>query len=82
MMDILKAQQFREMIGGGVPDSVEIATKSGSITGVAHDSGLVFLPDGRAYVLVILSDGLPDHASGVEVGAKISRRIYEHMMSR
>lgn len=82
MIGILQAQQFKEMIGGGLPESVAVASKSGSITGVAHDSGLVFLPDGRVYVLVILSDGLPDQSSGVEVGAKLSRRIYEHMMSR
>jgi beta-lactamase class A len=57
-----------------------VAHKTGSITGVEHDSGIVFLPDGRQYVLVILSKDLKDVEAGKKTIALISRRIYDFMM--
>ena len=57
MIDILKAQHFKEVIAGKLPDDVEVASKSGWIEGICHDSGIVFLPDGRKYVLVLLVEG-------------------------
>src|SRR5699024_5761350 len=54
MIDILKKQHFNEMIPALLPDEVEVAHKTGWITGVQHDSGLILLPDGRRYVLVLL----------------------------
>jgi beta-lactamase class A len=80
MVAILKAQKFKDMIGAGVPSGVEVASKSGSITNTAHDSGIVYLPDGRKYILVILSDQLASNDDGIKAGSEISRRIYEHMV--
>jgi beta-lactamase class A len=80
MIAILKKQKFKDMIGAGVPDGVEVASKSGSITNTAHDSGIVYLPDGRRYILVILSDQLESNDQGIGIGTEISRRIYEHMV--
>ena len=79
MLAILKDQQFKDMIGAGVPPHIQVASKSGSITNTAHDSGVVFLPDGRSYILVILSDRLTSNKEGVRVGTEISRRVYETM---
>jgi beta-lactamase class A len=80
MISILADQTFKDMIGAVVPDGVRVASKSGSITNTAHDSGIVFLPDGRKYILVILSDQLESNEEGIRVGSDISRRIYEHMV--
>jgi beta-lactamase class A len=80
MLDILKAQTFKDMIGAGVPADAEVASKSGSITNTAHDSGVVFMPDGRKYILVILSDQLSSNDDGIKAGTEISRRIFEHMI--
>jgi CubicO group peptidase (beta-lactamase class C family) len=82
MIDILKAQHFKEVIAGKLPEGVQVASKSGWISGVCHDSGIVFLPDGRKYVLVLLSNGIADHEEAEEAGATVSRIIYEHMMGR
>ncbi len=78
MIDILKAQHFKEVIAGKLPDGVVVASKSGWITGHCHDSGIVFLPDGRKYVLVLLSKGVPDYGRAVEMEATVSRIIYDH----
>lgn len=82
VISILKDQHYRNMIPAGLPDEVEVAHKTGSITGITHDSGIVFLPDGRRYVLVVLSKDLPEHAVGHQTGAEISRKVYNYMTSR
>jgi beta-lactamase class A len=56
-----------------------VAHKTGSITGVQHDGGIVLLPDGRKYVLVLLSSKLKDVDLGVEAMAKVSEIIYKHV---
>jgi beta-lactamase class A len=77
MIDILLDQQFNEIIPAHLPKDIKIAHKTGSITGVQHDSGIVFLADGRKYVLVLLSKNLKDPLQGIQVMAAISRKIYD-----
>lgn len=79
MIQILLDQRFRDMIPALLPETVRVAHKTGSITGVSHDSGIVFLPDGSKYVVVILSKDLPENKIGTETGARISKAIYEHV---
>lgn len=78
MIKVLLRQKFNDMIPRLLPRNVKVAHKTGSITGVQHDSGIVFLPDGRKYVLVILSKDLKDAKAGIEAIAKISRVLYDY----
>jgi len=55
MLNILLQQKHNSRIPAKLPQDVKVAHKTGSITGVGHDSGIVFLSDGRKYVLVLLS---------------------------
>jgi beta-lactamase class A len=80
MIDILLDQRFNTIIPANLPKDVKVAHKTGSINGVHHDSGIVFLPDGRKYVLVILSKGLKDEDAATEVMANVSEIIYRHVM--
>jgi len=82
MTGILLDQKFRDQIPALLPDGVRVAHKTGSITGVRHDSGFVILPDGRTYVLVILSKGLEDEEAGKRAIARISRLIYDFKQSQ
>lgn len=77
MIKILLDQKFREKIPAKLPKDVKVAHKTGSITGVQNDSGIVYLPDGRKYVLVLLSRKLKDEKKGVEALAEVSRMIYD-----
>ena len=79
MIDILADQEFTNIIPALLPDDVRVAHKTGSITGVSHDSGIVYLPDGRSYVLVVLSKNLNDASEGAEAGARMSRIIYDFL---
>jgi beta-lactamase class A len=78
MERILLDQKFNEIIPAYLPKNVRVAHKTGSITGVQHDSGIVVLPNGQKYVLVLLSKDLVDEKAGIEAMAKASERIYEH----
>lgn len=77
MIDILKKQHFNEMIPAQLPSDVEVAHKTGWITGVHHDSGLVILPNGRKYVLVLLSKNAPNRENVISTFAEISNITYK-----
>jgi beta-lactamase class A len=78
MIDILLDQRFNDIIPAKLPKEVKVAHKTGSITGVRHDSGIVFLPDGRKYILVLLSKDLQDADAGIEAMANVSEMIYNY----
>jgi len=77
MINILKDQKYDDIIPKYLPKDIEVANKTGMITGVHHDSGIVFLKDGRKYVIVLLSKNMLDMESGTEMMARISELIYK-----
>jgi beta-lactamase class A len=81
MIKILLDQQFNDIIPAQLPKETKVAHKTGFITGIHHDSGIVFLPDGRKYVLVLLSKNLEDEKQAIKAMADVSRLIYEYMIS-
>jgi Beta-lactamase class A len=78
MIDILLDQRFNEIIPARLPKDVKVAHKTGDIYGVRHDSGIVILPDGRRYVLVLLSKQLEDPDAGIKAMAEVSEMIYKY----
>jgi beta-lactamase class A len=80
MVKILASQKFKDMIPAMLPKDVVVAHKTGSITNVQHDAGIIFLPDGRSYVLVVLSKDLRSNKEGIHVIAQISKAVYNYMM--
>jgi beta-lactamase class A len=76
MRKILFNQKFNEIIPEKLPKTVKVAHKTGSITGVQHDSGIIYLPDGRRYVLVLLSKKLKNVDAGVKMLADVSEMFY------
>lgn len=77
MVEVLKDQFYKDVIPAKLPDEVVTANKTGFITGVRHDSAIVYLPDGQSYVLIYLTKNLPDGDRGTEIGTEISRMIYD-----
>ena len=77
MIDILLDQKFNEIIPARLPADVKVAHKTGSINGVQHDTGIVFLPHGKKYVLVLLSKNLKDEKGAIKAMANVSKLIYE-----
>ena len=79
MLDILHAQQFRGGIPAGLPEDARVAHKTGEISTVAHDAGIVYLPEREPYVVVILTEWQPEGGSRTDAIATISRDVYEYV---
>lgn len=74
MIEILKRQQFNDAIPAGVPPGTAVAHKTGTITRIHHDAGIVYGP--RPYVLVVLVRGLQDQKQSAALMADLSRLVY------
>ena len=79
MIKILIDQNFNSVIPAKLPKNVVVAHKTGSITGVQNDSGIVYLPDGRKYVVVLLSKKLTDTKAGIAALADVSEMLYKYV---
>ncbi|APS39690.1 MULTISPECIES: serine hydrolase [Salegentibacter] len=79
MLNILRQQKHTDLIPHLLPENLKIANKTGWITGVHHDSALIELPDGRKYVLVLLSKNMEDMDTGTKMLNQVSKMIYEHV---
>lgn len=79
MLDILHAQEFKRGIPAGLPEHARVAHKTGEISTVAHDAGIVFLPERKPYVVVILTEWDPDATGRQATIARISRAVFQHV---
>ena len=79
MIDILDDQKLNSIIPSKLPIHTRVAHKTGNITGVDHDAGIVFLPDGKKYVLVLLSKEVKVREEAIEAMADVSKIIYDSM---
>ena len=75
MLAILKRQQFNEGIPAGVPAGVAVAHKTGQITRIHHDAGIVYGP--TPYVIVVLVRGIDDETVSGTLIADISRLTWD-----
>ena len=77
MIAVLKRQKFNDAIPAGLPPgppSVDVAHKTGNITRIHHDAGLVLAK--RPYVLVILVRGIQEQKESAALMASISKTVY------
>lgn len=77
METVLLQQEFNDIIPLYLPKEVRVAHKTGWITALNHDSALIILPDGRRYVLVLLSDELENEEKAKHNMATVSKMIYD-----
>ncbi|MDB4880246.1 MAG: beta-lactamase [Gemmatimonadetes bacterium] len=59
MLDVLLGQQFNSGIPAGLPRGARVAHKTGEISTIAHDAGLVYLPDRKPYAIAVLTEWEP-----------------------
>jgi beta-lactamase class A len=59
MLDVLHGQHFKSGIPAGLPREARVAHKTGEISTIAHDAGLVYLPDRKPYALAVLTEWEP-----------------------
>jgi beta-lactamase class A len=75
MIGILKRQTFNDAIPAGLPAGIAVAHKTGSITRIHHDAGIVYAK--RPYVLVVLVRGIEDQKQSAVLIAQLSRLAFE-----
>ena len=80
MLDVLLAQEFNEKIPAGLPPGTRVAHKTGEITAVSHDGGIVYPPGRAPYVLVVLTRGVRDGRASAALIADISRIVYRSLV--
>jgi len=77
MVAVLKRQKFNDAIPAGLPvgpPDVEVAHKTGNITRIHHDAGIVFAK--RPYVLVVLVRGIQEQKESAALIAAVSKAVY------
>ena len=79
MLEILHDQRFRSGIPAGLPEATRVAHKTGEMSTVAHDAGVVYPAGREPYVVVILTEWQPDRTGRQGVIAKLSRAVYQHV---
>jgi beta-lactamase class A len=75
MLEIMLEQQYRSGIPAGLPKAARVAHKTGNISTVHHDAGIVYLEGRKPYVLVILTQFPAEQGRGTAV-ASLSRDIF------
>jgi beta-lactamase class A len=79
MLAILHDQEFRSGIPAGLPATARVAHKTGEISTIAHDAGIVYLPKRKPYVLAILTEWDPETTGRSPTIAAASYLIHEHL---
>jgi beta-lactamase class A len=74
MIEVLKRQKFNDAIPSGVPAGTPVAHKTGDITRIQHDGGIIYASS--PYVLVVLVRGIEDQKVSKALIAQISRAVW------
>ncbi|MFI5227740.1 MAG: serine hydrolase [Gemmatimonadales bacterium] len=77
MLGILHRQEFRNGIPARLPAAVRVAHKTGEISTVAHDAGVVYPPGRRPYVIAVLTEWAPDASGRSATIAEVSHAVFE-----
>jgi beta-lactamase class A len=77
IVDVLAAQEFNEMIPAGLPPGTRIAHKTGTITGIRHDGGIVYPANSPPFVLVVLTRGAANDSTAHAVARDVSRLTWD-----
>ncbi len=82
VIHILLQQRFTAMIPAGLPSHATVAHKTGEISTVCHDAGIVYLPEREPYIVAILTEVNPNKNGRRETVAKISAAVYEALTGK
>jgi len=78
MLDTLKKQKHRTMLCRYLPETVEIAHKTGLNDGIQHDVGFMRIND-RDILIGVFIEGEPHEINGFECIGRIAKVVYEEV---
>lgn len=76
MLDIMKRQQVKTKIQKKLPDGVIVANKTGELSNVENDAGIIFTPDGDV-AMVFLTSSVSNTSVAREAIADSAVTLYE-----
>jgi len=76
MLDLLKGQQVNTKLSKDLPENVVIAHKTGELSGLSHDAGIVYSPKGD-YIIVVMSKTENPPVANENI-AEISNEVYDY----
>jgi beta-lactamase class A len=76
MLEILLDQRAKSGIPAGLPGDVHVAHKTGNISTVHHDAGIIYMGSRNPYFLVILTQ-FPAEARRSSAVAEVSKDLFE-----
>ena len=76
MLEIMLDQRFKSGIPAGLPGDVHVAHKTGNISTVHHDAGIIYMGNRNPYFLVILTQ-FPQEAKRSGAVAEVSKDLFE-----
>lgn len=82
MIGIMLQQRFNEMIPAQLPKDVGVAHKTGWNDNLYHDAGIVYPPNGNAFVLAIMTNGIEKEGEAHSFVASLAKRIYEEWVKK
>ena len=77
MIEIMLQQKFNEMIPAQLPADVRVAHKTGWTGKYYHDAGIVYPPNGNAFVLAIMTNGFEKEGEAHPFVATLAKKIYD-----
>lgn len=78
MMEILSKQKHRDMLPRYILDKVSIAHKTGELSGLNHDIGVICLENIDYLIGIFTTDGRND-LDGKRTIGRISKLVYDHL---
>lgn len=82
MIGVLLKQEFKDAIPAGLPAGTPVAHKTGWITRIKHDGGIVMPPGRKPYILVVLTRGIADEKRANQLIAAISRTVHRALTEK
>jgi beta-lactamase class A len=76
MLAIMRRQAITHKIPALLPPEIPVAHKTGEITGVSHDVGIIFGPSGPL-VLAVLTQGCRDRIAAETAIRRIARAAHD-----
>jgi beta-lactamase class A len=75
---LLSKQRIRNRLPAQLPRGAQVAHKTGDISGLVHDAGIVRTTAGNRYVVAVLTGPWPRPAEAAPSIARLSRQIYDY----
>jgi beta-lactamase class A len=76
MLAVMQRQAHVSKIPRLLPPDTAVANKTGEITGVSHDAGIIYSPGG-AIALSVLTQGARDRVAAEDAIGRIARAVYD-----